>query len=166
MPAPFADLVPARRIPACHPRLADWEILTRAAWRAQSDHRLDQALAGHVRALWTVEALLEAEEGLLGTHPDDCLAAVVVSHHSLSDLYCRRGHSAPAIGHLCAPHQLLLSLSCDANAAVQEAARRHMRETRAALLLWQRDYGEHPRIEECLQLWPPLSQRCGPAYRH
>ena len=150
--------------PRSHPRLMDWEILTRAASQAQADQRLEPALAGHVRALWVVEALLDGP--VLRSHPDDCLGALVVSHHSLSDLYRCRGQLSPAVEHLCAPHELLLRLSADSPSAVQDAAWRHLRETRAALLDWQQLHGAHPRVDDCARLWPQSSERAGAGYRH
>lgn len=164
MPASLAVSGGGRQIPACHPQLSDWEGLTRIACRAQADHRFEHALAGHVRALWVVEALLEGS--LLRTHPDDCLAALVVSHHSLSELYRHRGQRAPAVAHLCAPHQLLLRLASHAHACVQQAAWRHLRETRAALLDWQARHGAEARIDECLQCWPQPALAGAPGYRH
>ncbi|RYF83339.1 MAG: hypothetical protein EOO29_03675 [Comamonadaceae bacterium] len=144
--------------------LSGWECLTRAACRAQADQRLEQALAGHVRALWAVEALLDGP--VLRSHPDDCLAAWVVSHHSLSDLYRCRGQLNPAVEHLCAPHHLLLRLAADAPSPVQDAAWRHLRETRSALLQWQRQHGAPPRIDDCARLWPPSSTTHDSGYRH
>ena len=145
--------------------LAEWEALTRAACQAQAAQRLEQALAGHVRALWAAEALLEGPP--LHSHPDDCLAALVVSHHSLSDLYRLRGQLLPAVTHICAPHELLLRLAADAPPAVQEAAWRHLRQTRAALLEWLRLHGPHPRIDECTRMWPrPAGADAPPGYRH
>lgn len=145
-------------------RLADWESLTRGACHAHAEQHLEQALAGHVRALWVAEALLD--DSLLRSHPDDCLAALVVSHHNLSDLYRLRGQLLPAVEHCCAPHELLLRLAVDAPSSVQEAAWRHLRQTRAALLDWQREHGHHPRIDECAHLWPQSRADARADYRH
>lgn len=158
--APLPDAAPRS-----HQRLTDWEVLTRAACQAQAERRLESALAGHVRALWAIEALLDGP--VLRSHPDDCLAALVVSHHSLSDLYRCRGQLSPAAEHVCAPHELLLRLACDSPSPLQDAAWRHLRETRAALLDWQRLHGPHPRIDECARLWPQSAeQSTRPGYRH
>lgn len=158
-PAPRSTAARPDPAAACAPaRLVDWEALTRAACQAQAAQQLEQALAGHVRALWAVEALLD--DPLLRTHPDPCLAALVVSHHNLSDLYRLRGQLLPAVEHCCTPHELLLHLAAGAPPAVQEAAWRHLCQTRAALLEWQRAHGPHPRIDECVRLWP---QSCAPA---
>ncbi|RYF79420.1 MAG: hypothetical protein EOO29_17270 [Comamonadaceae bacterium] len=165
LPALSATLPFADAAATCGPTgLADWEALTRAACQAQAEQRLEQALAGHVRALWVVEALLDGP--VLRSHPDDCLAALVVSHHSLSDLYRRRGQPRPAAEHMCAPHELLLRLAGECMSPVQEAAWRHLRETRAALLGWQERHGLHPLVEACSRLQPQSAPPAQTDYRH
>lgn len=165
LPAPVATVPSPDALPSrpsvC---LADWESLTRDACQAQATHRLEEALAGHVRALWVVEALLDGP--VLRNHPDDCLAALVVSHHNLADLYRQRGQLLPAVEHTCAPHELLLRLVVDVPPTVQDAAWRHLRQTRAALLDWQRLHGPHPRIDECAHLWPQTAAIARSGYRH
>lgn len=143
-------------------RLARWEQLTRQAHEAQARHRLELALAAQVQALWLAEELLDGP--LLVQRPDDCLAALVVSHHNLADLYCHRGQAAQAIDHLCQAHALLLRLGGDAHVPpdVRQAAWRHLREARAELLAWQRERGPEPAIEAALHLPGPLLQ-AGPS---
>lgn len=134
--------------------LARWECLTRQALDAHRLGRLELALAAHVQALWTVEALLDGP--VLALRPDDCLAALVVSHHNLADLYRCRGQSPQAVDHLCLPHGLLLRLAGDAQVPpdVGQAAWRHLRETRAQLLAWQRAHGPLPAIDAALEAAP------------
>lgn len=165
LPAPSAT-VTSPESPPLRPasRLADWESLTRDACHAQAAQRLEEALAGHVRALCVLEALLDGQ--VLRNDPDDCLAALVVSHHNLADLYRQRGQLLPAVEHTCAPHELLLRLAGDASSAVQKVAWRHLRQTRAVLLAWQRQHGAHPRIEECAHLWAQTTATARADYRH
>lgn len=143
-------------------RLARWEQLTSQAREAHGRSRLELALAAQVQALWLAEELLDSP--LLARRPDDCLAALVVSHHNLADLYCHRGQAAQAIDHLCQVHGLLLRLGGDLHvpADVRQAAWRHLRETRAGLLAWQRERGPEPAIEAALHL-PELALHTGPS---
>lgn len=150
---PFAPSAPGAA--ADVDALAPWEALTRDALAAQAAGRLERALAAQVRALWLAEALLEGP--LLDQRPDDCLAALVVSHHNLSEFYRRRGQASQAAEHLCEPHRVLQRLTEDAAhpLAVQQAARRHLRETRAHLLAWLRQHGAEPAIEAALHAAAP-----------
>lgn len=146
--------------------LEHWERLTRAALEAHCHGRLEIALAGHVRALWTAEALVDGP--LLAMRPDDCLAALVVSHHNLSELYHCRGQVPQAVDHLCLPHRLLLRLLEEGTRPhdVRQAAWRHLRETRAQLLGWLRAHGEEPAVEAALHATPAPAFACRPAHLH
>ncbi|MBN8746320.1 Uncharacterised protein [Xylophilus ampelinus] len=146
--------------------LAHWERLTRAALEAHRHGRLEIALAAHVRALWTAEALVDG--GLLAMRPDDCLAALVVSHHNLSELYRCRGQLPQAADHLCLPHRLLLRLLEEGGQPhdVRQAAWRHLRETRAQLLGWLRAYGEERAVEAALHATPAPAFGQRPAHLH
>lgn len=126
-----AALPPAQM--AAKPSLLRWEQLTRRANHAAYGGHSALAIFANAQALWVAQALLE---GLaLQARPDDCLAALVVSHHNLADLYRGVEHPAAAVEHLCSAHYSLVRLLHDAAQpmAVQEAAMRHLRETRAAL---------------------------------
>lgn len=162
IPNPFRTTAPVEAARG----LEHWEHLTRAALDAQRHGRLEIALAGHVRALWAAEALVDG--ALLAVRPDDCLAALVVSHHNLSELYHRRGQVPQAVGHLCLPHRLLLRLLEDGSQSqdVRQAAWRHLRETRAQLLGWLRAHGEEPAVEAALHSTPTPAFMRRPAHLH
>lgn len=55
IPTPFQATAPVEAARG----LDHWEHLTRAALNAHRDGRLEIALAGHVRALWTAEARVD-----------------------------------------------------------------------------------------------------------
>ncbi|MFT4266737.1 MAG: hypothetical protein QM586_05865 [Xenophilus sp.] len=164
MPLPSLSS-PAAAPPEAGERLARWERLTRQAREAHGRGRLESALAAQVQALWLAEELLDGP--LLMQRPDDCLAALVVSHHNLADLYCHRGQAGQAIDHLCQAHALLLRLGSDAHVPpdVRQAAWRHLREARAGLLAWQRERGSEPAIEAALHL-PDLAVQAGRFLQH
>lgn len=144
--------------------LGHWAFLTRRALDAGRAGRLEIALAGHVQALWLAEALVGSAAGL-AREPDDRLAALVVSHHNLADLYRLRGPASQALLHLCEPQRLLLALAGrdDQPPAVRVAARRHLRETHSALLQWQRRHGAEATVEALLRAPAPLH---GPQAAH
>lgn len=145
--------------------LARWRVLTREANAAFA--RADCAAAKPVyeRALRVAERLLAAPEFLLA--PDDCLAALVVAHHNLSDLYRHVGETPAAIVHLCLPHEALLDFAgaSGASTGVRLCAMRHLGKTRLALLDWRRQYGPCTRIDALLtrgtaSSWPsPVGAR-------
>lgn len=88
----------------------------------------------------------------LDVHPDHCLAAWVVSHHNLADVLVQCAQEPLALEYLCDAHQGLADLAVrHASATVQQAAWRHMRETRSALLLWQRQHGALAQIAAVLR---------------
>ncbi|MFA7665035.1 MAG: hypothetical protein WCY32_02825 [Burkholderiaceae bacterium] len=146
--------------------LARWTRLTRQAQAAQRGGRRELALASYIRALWTAETLMEGSA--LAQRPDDCLAALVVSHHNLSDQYRALGQFNEAVDHLCQPHALLLRLAGDQAVAleIRQATWRHLRQTRAECLAWLRQYGSEPAIEAVLHVPAPIAHGIGSCCFH
>lgn len=163
-PPPVMAGLPAA--PEAGERLACWQRLTREALAAQRQGHLEIALAGYVRALWAAEALLDGP--VLVLRPDDCLAALVVSHHNLADLHCHCGQPALAVDHLCRAHLLLLRLASDASvpADVRGATWCHLQRTRAELLTWRGEHGPEAAIDRALQALPPPAEIGCPARLH
>ena len=135
--------------------LGHWERVIR---NAQVAARMDQwvlSLAG------CREALAIAKH-LVATPPpgraDDCVAALVVSHHNLADLQIEAGSPDLAAIQLCLAHEALMSMlqlqsqhgSTAAHVELQHAAFRHSRETHAALLRFLSEHGAHPAIYQAL----------------
>lgn len=130
--------------------LAQWE---RAMRQADSASRLGQlvlSLAAGWQALAIAQHLLdEPPAGRI----DDCVAALVVSHHHLADLQVQAGATDLAAEQLCRAHEALMGLlqAGEREAAVQQAAWRHSRETHAGLLHFLGEHGAHPAIARGLR---------------
>lgn len=141
--------------------LARWRELTREANAAFDRRQHLLALRLYGQALQRAEQLL-AGPGLSAS-PDDCLAALVVAHHNLSDAHRRDGDSAAALDHLCAPHETLTRIVSDAAAPghVRLAAVRHLGEARFALLLWQGRHGACARTDALLEASLPAVESIG-----
>lgn len=141
--------------------LAQWRDLTRAANAAFDRRQHLLALRLYGQALQRAERLFAGPE--LSASPDDCLAALVVAHHNLSDAHRRRGDNAAALDHLCAPHEALMRIVSDADTPghVRLAAVRHLREARFALLLWQGRHGACARTDALLEASLPAVQSPG-----
>lgn len=135
--------------------LKAWEGLAQSARGHFHEGRIECAVALLVRAL---DIARRAMDSLLPqqAHPDDCMAAWVVTHHNLADLLMLRGQRALAADHLCDAHAGLLAWADGSQGgAVQLAAWRHLRETRGALLAWRNEQGPHPGVDAALQAAAP-----------
>lgn len=88
---------------------------------------------------------LDVSERLLPAWPDAdaAVAAFVVSHHNLADLYVHLDCLDEAGDHLQAAHATLMRMVCDERAApsLQEAALRHSQRTRAEMLRFAARHG-------------------------
>lgn len=146
------DFHPLAELQAASALLLDWERLTRSAHCHFHEGRLDAALALQSDALRHACSLMAT--ALLDLRPDDVLAAWVVSHHNLADTRARRQEYALAAEHLLEAHAGLVDLAETPgnSATLRQSALRHMRETRWALLAWQRDHGHHTPVDTSLPL--------------
>ncbi|RYX98110.1 MAG: hypothetical protein EOO28_00825 [Comamonadaceae bacterium] len=136
------------------PSLAQWDRVMRHAQVAAGMSQGVLALAGS----W--EALSIAKQLCANPPPgraDDCVAALVVSHHNLADLQLEAGTPDLAAGQLCHAHETLLALMQDTPSGanlpteLRQAAWRHSRETHAGLLRYLAEHGPHPAISRALQ---------------
>lgn len=107
------------------------------------------ALASFQEALGIARALLARP----GQRSDDCVAALVVSHHNLAEVQADAGGTDLAAAQLALAHETLMHWLCDpaADSALRQAALRHSRETHAALLLYLEANGPHPVIARALR---------------
>jgi len=130
--------------------LAHWE---RTMRRAIGAARLGQT----VLALAVFQQALALARELLGAPPpgraDDCVAALVVSHHNLADLQAEAGSNELAAAQLGRAHEALMAIVRDPaqDGAMQRAALRHSRETHAGLLRHLAEHGDHPLITRALR---------------
>ena len=119
--------------------LAVWEDFAQRASAYRQQGRMLEALQLFRQALVVAEALLLAPgQSVADAQAHACIAALVVSHHNLADLYLHSGAPATAAQHLCDAHASVLQLTTSDAPALSTAAWRHLRETRAALLQFVR----------------------------
>lgn len=145
MHQPIADLA-ANSSTSTQPSLPLWESLMRRAMHASSDHRS----AAYEHALSIALQLIDAPPP---GRDEDCIAALVVSHHNLADLHAELGDANSAARQLCRAHETLcaLSLSATRPAPFRHIALRHSRETHVALIRHLARYGPNPRITRTLE---------------
>jgi hypothetical protein len=126
-----------------------WESHMRQATQAEREQHAAVARAGYEHALAIALQLLDAPPP---GRADDCLAALVVSHHNLADLLADSGETDAAALHLCLAHETLLALHLHPGkpASLRRAALHHSRETHLALIRHLARHGPHPRIARTL----------------
>lgn len=130
--------------------LPRWEAVTRKAIALMRTAGAGPALADHECALAIACRLIETPPP---ARVEDCVAALVVSHHNLADLWTERGDADGAAAHLCRAHETLLALAFDdgRDACLRRAALRHLRETHLALVSHAARHGPHARITHALR---------------
>ncbi|MDB5846827.1 MAG: hypothetical protein JWP29_579 [Rhodoferax sp.] len=161
---------PSAAAPATEaPSLASWERAMQRGHQATAQGHTGVALRHTRQALDVARALLAARlvsAGLSRQAPDDTdhrIAALVVSHHNLADLYHTAHLPDQAAAHVCHAHATLMALlaSPDTDTPLQQAAWRHSRETHAALLLFVREKGPHPAVVTALHDHAHPALLCG-----
>lgn len=131
--------------------LAQWRELTRRANAAFDRRQYAHALRLYRQALQAAVAL--AAGATLAEAPDDCLAALVVAHHNLSEVQRQRRDTDAALEHLCLAHEALTRIAADPRAHEPErrCALHHLSRTRFALLDWQARHGVCARSKTTLR---------------
>lgn len=121
--------------------LAQWRELTRQANAAFDRRQFAHALRLYRQALQIAAELLTGPA--LAAAPDDCLAALVVAHHNVSETHRQRRDPAGTLEHLCLPHEALIRIAADPRAPddARVCAVHHLSRTRLALLDWQTRHG-------------------------
>ncbi len=101
----------------------------------------------YLQALAWAQVLLER-----WPHPDEAVAACVISHHNLADLHLRLNQPEESAEYLCAIHQRLLQAAQDPRLKpeLRQAALRHSGKTYAELLAFIGEHGEYPRTSRLL----------------
>ncbi|MGJ7491318.1 hypothetical protein [Variovorax sp. ZT4R33] len=132
--------------------LPAWEGLMRRGIEAAREGRADRAEALYCRALDLAQRLLDAPDAPPAS-ADDRIAALVVSHLNLADLYRDADRMEAGVAQLCTAHRALMALLRDRRAgpALQLAACRHSRETHAALVAHLDEHGAHPAVLAALR---------------
>ncbi|MDO9438456.1 hypothetical protein [Hydrogenophaga sp.] len=132
--------------------LGNWETLMREGVQASRGGNAATARRLYLQALDIAQTLL-AFQACDGSGADNRVAAFVVSHLNLADAYRDADQTPQALAHVCNAHHTLMALMRDAEAspALQQAARRHSRDTHTALLDHLALHGSHPDIEAALR---------------
>ncbi|MFM0741260.1 hypothetical protein PQQ51_28825 [Paraburkholderia xenovorans] len=138
------------RSPSKSPTLSLWETTTRQALAGAREASAAAALAAYERALSIAHQLIEAPPA---GRAEDCIAALVVSHHNLADWHIERSDPETAVCHLCDAHEALIALflDTDRDSVVRQAALRHSRETHMALISHVARHGSHPLVTRALR---------------
>ncbi|MBY4673877.1 DUF2753 domain-containing protein [Burkholderia multivorans] len=145
----IATLIPDG-LPSRDVSLSLWETVTRQAIATARATGAGSALLSYERALLIARQLLVAPPP---GRAEDCVAALVVSHHNLADLHFEYGDVDTAASHLCCAHEALLALilNSDRDISLRQAALRHSRETHLALISHVSTHGPHPLITRALR---------------
>jgi uncharacterized protein (DUF58 family) len=144
--------------------LSQWQTTTRRAMSVQGTLPHGAAQAAYEHALAIARRLIDA---LPPSRAEDCVAALVVSHHNLADLYLDEGDIDAAARHLAEAHEALMALLLDAerDASLRQAALRHSRETHLALISHVARHGPHVLVTRALRTACMALNLDGPA-RH
>lgn len=139
-----------------------WENAIRQGNQAYTQHQDQLALQQYQVALNQAKSLLRdcVQAGEQVVLPlDTILAAYVVSHHNLANVYARQGDVNTAACRLCEVHQCLSRIGTDPGmeCALREAAQRHGQRTYQELLNFCHLYSQHPLVERTLRI---CSQFC------
>ncbi|MGY1489604.1 hypothetical protein ACW4YW_09340 [Methylobacillus pratensis] len=136
--------------------ISTWEHTIRQGNRAYSDKQDQLALQQYQTALEQAKLLLrecvQADEQAVPI--DTVIAAYVVSHHNLANVYARQGDINTAACRLCEVHQCLSRICSDPamHCALREAAQRHGRRTYRELLNFSHLYSQHPLVARTLRV--------------
>lgn len=99
------------------------------------------------------QALAEAQR-LFDKWPDvdNAVAALVIAHHNLADLFLQQGRTDEAGCHLCRAHERLTGAIADVRLApgLRQAALRHSSHTYARLLQFASQHGYEAQVAETL----------------
>ncbi|GAB5095568.1 hypothetical protein [Caballeronia sp. GACF4] len=146
------------------PSLPVWEALMRQAIKAAAEQQTTAARSTFEHALEIARRLIEAPPPGRG---EDCIAALVVSHHNLADHYAEQGNQDAAAQLRCEAHEALLALSVSAErpVTIRQAALRHSRETHVALIRHVARHGPHSLIARTIENASLALSASGPA-RH
>lgn len=140
----------ASSLPSSRDRsLSEWEAVMRKAVATMRETGIAAAAADCDTALAIARRVIDTPPP---GREEDCIAALVVSHHNLADVKMACGEFDAAAGLLCQAHEALAATLQDAgrSTSIRQAALRHMRETRYALVAHVGAHGPHPLIARAL----------------
>lgn len=131
-----------------------WQRVTLRGNRAYERRDRAGALSHYRAALSLADGLY----GLGSANPDQALAALVISHHNLADLFEADGTPDSAAAHLCLAYEALIHAIEDEalSQAWRDAAWRHARIALEQLQRFLQRHPGHPRATRSVA-WSPLA---------
>jgi hypothetical protein len=94
------------------------------------------------------------------------IAAFVVTHHNLADLFRQSGCLEKSIAHLCDAHETVFQLSHHKKVSMRELAQRHLKVTYQELIIFTQLHGNHFRIQQCLIMTQYICECCREKHGH
>ena len=88
------------------------------------------------------------------------IAALVVTHHNLADLFRQSGQLANTIVHLCDVHETLFQLSHHIHLDIRVLALRHLKVTYQELITFTQRHGKYLRVQQTLLLTQYICDCC------
>lgn len=88
------------------------------------------------------------------------IAAFVVTHHNLADLYRQADQLTQTIAHLCDAHETLFQLSHHFHAEIRSLALRHLKFTYQELVSFTQQHGQYLRIQQTIILTQYICECC------
>lgn len=88
------------------------------------------------------------------------IAAFVVTHHNLADLYRQENQLVQVIAHLCDAHETLFQLSHHLHLDIRSLAQRHLKFTYQELMSFTQQHGQYLRIQQTIMLTQYICDCC------
>lgn len=88
------------------------------------------------------------------------IAAFVVTHHNLADLYRQADQLTQTIAHLCDAHETLFQLSYHLHAEIRSLALRHLKFTYQELMSFTQQHGQYLRVQQTIILTQYICECC------
>jgi hypothetical protein len=124
----------------------------------QAFHHYEMALQ---LAKTGVKNLLTADDATnLLDEAERQIAALVVTHHNLADLFQQSGELINTIAHLCDAHETLFQLSHHIHTDIRALAVRHLKVTYQELLKFTQRHGQYLRVQQTLLLTQYVCECC------
>ena len=142
-----------------------WKIQINTANNAFIHGRLPQALEHYEAALDIakkgVDELLNTPEAThLLYEAERQIAALIVTHHNLADLFHQSSLLEKTVAHLCDAHEILFQLSHHQHAGLSQLGQRHLKITTQALMTFAQQHDTYIRVQQSLMLTQYVCECC------
>lgn len=156
--------IPSLRSAQTH-NLELWKIEISAANNAfihgqhlQAFHHYETAL--ELAKTGVADLLAEEDATHLLHEAERQIAALVVTHHNLADLFRQSGQLTNTGAHLCDAHETLFKLSHHIHADIRVLAVRHLKVTYQELITFTQRHGQYLRVQQTLLLTQYICECC------